>query len=119
MILNLSLFITRKVPISLLKDELLSLLQIFIFKKIHALHRFEIQKKLKKAKKEQKKSKSLSDQMLPTVSERSKERRKHIEQRKDNKKTSAFQDLKAKREEQKKKGLNCTFFFLCFFKFFL
>uniref|UniRef100_A0A0B7AN46 Plus3 domain-containing protein n=1 Tax=Arion vulgaris TaxID=1028688 RepID=A0A0B7AN46_9EUPU len=66
--------------------------------------RYEIQKKLKKAKKEQKKSKSLTDQMLPTISERSKERRKHIEQRKDNKKTSAFQDLKAKREEQKKKA---------------
>ncbi|BFZ06938.1 hypothetical protein BsWGS_09977 [Bradybaena similaris] len=66
--------------------------------------RFEIQKKLKKAKREQKKSKSVSEQMLPTISERSKERRKHIEQRKDNKKTSAFQDLKAKREEQKKKA---------------
>jgi RNA polymerase-associated protein RTF1 len=66
--------------------------------------RYEIQKKLKKAKKEQKKSKSLNEQMLPTISERSKERRKHIEQRKDNKKTSAFQDLKAKREEQKKKA---------------
>lgn len=69
------------------------------------MSRFEIQKKLKKAKKEQKKNKPFSDQSLPTVSERSKERRKHIEQRKDNKKTSAFLDLKAKREEQKKKGI--------------
>ena len=41
---------------------------------------------------------------VPTVSERSKERRKNIEDRKDSKKTSAFQDLKAKREEKLKKG---------------
>ncbi|GFS02572.1 RNA polymerase-associated protein RTF1-like protein [Elysia marginata] len=68
------------------------------------IKRFEIKKKLKKAKKEQKKSKPALDTSLPTISERSKERRKHIEQRKDNKKTSAFQDLKAKREEQKKKA---------------
>ncbi|RUS79876.1 hypothetical protein EGW08_012354 [Elysia chlorotica] len=68
------------------------------------IKRFEIKKKLKKAKKEQKKSKPALDPSMATISERSKERRKHIEQRKDNKKTSAFQDLKARREEQKKKG---------------
>ena len=76
------------------------------------LCRFEIKKKLKKAKKEQKKSKPALDASLPTISERSKERRKHIEQRKDNKKTSAFQDLKARREEQKKKGKWHGFFLL-------
>lgn len=66
--------------------------------------RFEIQKKLNKAKAAQKKEKPSAADVLPTISERSKERRKHIEQKKDNKKTSAFENLKAKREEQKKKA---------------
>ena len=57
---------------------------------------------MKKAKAAQKKEKP--DPLLATISERSKERRKDIEQRKDTKKSSAFQILKAKREEQKKKG---------------
>ena len=65
--------------------------------------RFEIQKKLKKAKAAQSKKAKPSD-VMPSVSERSKERRKDIEQRKDNKKTSAFEVLKAKREQQKQKG---------------
>ena len=83
--------------------------------------RFEIEKKLKKAKREQRKSKPASQSQpqsqpqaplefgddamsVPTISERSKERRKNIEDRKDSKKTSAFQDLKARREEKLKKG---------------
>ncbi|XP_025104366.1 RNA polymerase-associated protein RTF1 homolog [Pomacea canaliculata] len=68
--------------------------------------RFEIEKKLKKAKREQRKAKppTASESLsTPTISERSKERRKNIEDRKDLKKTSAFQDLKAKREEKIKK----------------
>ncbi|KAK7505509.1 hypothetical protein BaRGS_00003254 [Batillaria attramentaria] len=66
--------------------------------------RFEIEKKLKKAKREQRKARppSLSEALTtPTISERSKERRKNIEDRKDMKKTSAFQDLKARHEEKK------------------
>ena len=83
--------------------------------------RFEIEKKLKKAKREQRKSKPPPQSQTPsqsqpppaaasdavsvaTISERSKERRKNIEDRKDSKKTSAFQDLKARREEKLKKG---------------
>jgi RNA polymerase-associated protein RTF1 len=85
------------------------------------LNRFEIEKKLKKAKREQRKAKPQArgkspeaekpsgggggnDLSVPTISERSKERRKNIEDRKDMKKTSAFQDLKARREEKLKKG---------------
>ena len=53
---------------------------------------------------------------VPTVSERSKERRKNIEDRKDSKKTSAFQDLKARREEKLKKGKwKCPCVIVCFF----
>ena len=55
---------------------------------------------------------------VPTVSERSKERRKNIEDRKDSKKTSAFQDLKARREEKLKKGkwkCPCVIVFFFFF----
>ncbi|XP_046351211.1 RNA polymerase-associated protein RTF1 homolog isoform X2 [Haliotis rufescens] len=69
--------------------------------------RFEIEQKLRKAKKEQKhKLKLSSDTAAPTrsVSERSKERRKNMEDsRKDNKKMSALQDLKARREEKRNK----------------
>ena len=67
---------------------------------------------MKKAKREQKKSKPQSSsrdsvsESMPTVSERSKERRKNIEDKKDQKKTSAFSDLKARREERLKKGRN-------------
>ena len=91
--------------------------------------RFEIEKKLKKAKREQRKSKPASQPQsqvqsqavtdgasVPTVSERSKERRKNIEDRKDSKKTSAFQDLKARREEKLKKGKwKCPCVIVCFF----
>ncbi|KAL8583836.1 hypothetical protein ACOMHN_040305 [Nucella lapillus] len=85
--------------------------------------RFEIEKKLKRAKREQRRTKpaaksqpqpppppsqpqSLSSPdalSIATISERSKERRKNIEDRKDSKKTNAFQDLKARREEKLKK----------------
>lgn len=39
-----------------------------------------------------------------SVSQRSKDRRKVVEDRKDNKKVSALQDLKARREERRKQG---------------
>ncbi|XP_076441591.1 RNA polymerase-associated protein RTF1 homolog [Babylonia areolata] len=86
--------------------------------------RFEIEKRLKRAKRDQRKRKPASKPPPPaptppqpqsqsqssadpvstaTISERSKERRKNIEDRKDSKKTSAFQDLKARREEKLKK----------------
>lgn len=75
-------------------------------------YRFEIEQKLRKAKKEQKhKLKLSSDTAVPTrsVSERSKERRKNMEDsRKDNKKMSALQDLKARREEKRNKGTPVT-----------
>lgn len=68
---------------------------------------------MKKAKREQRKAKppTASESLsTPTISERSKERRKNIEDRKDLKKTSAFQDLKAKREEKIKKGMQALLF---------
>ena len=78
--------------------------------------RFEIEKKLRQAKKkEQKRSKkkSSSGDAAPSkttgqpksASERSQERRKVMEDRKDNKKFSALQDLKARREEKIRKGM--------------
>ncbi|XP_041352904.1 RNA polymerase-associated protein RTF1 homolog [Gigantopelta aegis] len=73
--------------------------------------RFEIEQKLKKAKKAHKhKSKTVTEPTTPStrslvsVSERSKERRKNMEDtKKDNKKFSALQDLRARREEKKNK----------------
>ena len=80
--------------------------------------RFNIEKKLRLAKKkEQKKKKiqakgsrsprgsisSMRDLEVNTVSQRSADRRKNMENnRKDNKKMSALDELKAKREEKKK-----------------
>jgi len=73
------------------------------------LFRFEIEKKLREAKrKEKNKLKSSSQAAVvntATVSQRSIDRRKNIEDKKDNKKLSALQDLKAKREEKKKQGM--------------
>ncbi|XP_064623065.1 RNA polymerase-associated protein RTF1 homolog isoform X2 [Lineus longissimus] len=69
--------------------------------------RFEIEKKLRQAKKkEQKKNAKKESRSTPKISippdssSRSKERRKTIEDKKD-KKMSAFQDLKARREKKK------------------
>ena len=72
--------------------------------------RFEIEKKLKKAKKkEQKRDKRAAESFaMRSVSQRSQERRKIIEGKKDTKKMSALQDLKAKREEKRKQGLSCV-----------
>ena len=71
--------------------------------------RFEIEKKLREAKrKEKSKQKTSSHAAAVTTasaSQRSMDRRKNIEDKKDNKKLSALQDLKAKREEKKKQGM--------------
>lgn len=67
--------------------------------------RFEIEKKLRQAKKiEKKKAKKIMDSVGPkSVSQRSQERRQKVEiNKKDNKKVSALDELKAKREEKKK-----------------
>ena len=72
-----------------------------------ALCRFEIEKKLRKAKKKEreKKDKRTAEAFaMRSVSQRSQERRKIIEGKKDTKKMSALQDLKAKREEKRKQG---------------
>lgn len=67
--------------------------------------RFEIEKKLRQAKKkEQKKKGKVHDINHKTVMQRSKERRKQMEDKKDSK-MSALKDLKAKREEKIKKGI--------------
>lgn len=68
--------------------------------------RFEIEKKLRKAKKkEREKDKRAAESFaMRSVSQRSQERRKMIEGKKDTKKMSALQDLKAKREEKRKQG---------------
>lgn len=71
--------------------------------------RFEIEKKLKQQKKKEQKKKEKG--MVPTAqelkdlksaSQRSMERRKNMEEKKDNKKFSALTDLMKKREEKKK-----------------
>ena len=70
--------------------------------------RFEIEKKLRKAKKKEreKKDKRTAEAFaMRSVSQRSQERRKIIEGKKDTKKMSALQDLKAKREEKRKQGI--------------
>ena len=70
--------------------------------------RFEIEKKLRKAKKKEreKKDKRTAEAFaMRSVSQRSQERRKIIEGKKDTKKMSALQDLKAKREEKRKQGM--------------
>lgn len=70
--------------------------------------RFEIAKKLKRAKKlEQKKRKKGSETprhhsiVAMAASQRSKERRKDLDAKKDNKKLTAIQELRARREEKK------------------
>ncbi|XP_069117470.1 RNA polymerase-associated protein RTF1 homolog [Argopecten irradians] len=67
--------------------------------------RFEIEKKLRQAKKKGlvKKDKQVNDAALnKSTSQRSTERRKNMEEKKDSKKFAALKDLKAKREEKKK-----------------
>jgi hypothetical protein len=61
----------------------------------------------RKEKNKQKASSSHAASVVSTatVSQRSIDRRKNIEDKKDNKKMSALQDLKAKREEKKKQGI--------------
>lgn len=75
------------------------------------MFRFEIEKKLKQQKKKEQKKKEKG--MVPTAqelkdlksaSQRSMERRKNMEEKKDNKKFSALTDLMKKREEKKKIG---------------
>lgn len=71
------------------------------------LFRFEIEKKLQKAKKkEQKKKEKITSESIAnrSASQRSKDRRKEVESKKDNKKSSALDVLKAKREEKKRQG---------------
>ena len=66
--------------------------------------RFEIEKKLREAKRKENQRQKVSQTVAPSVSQRSKDRRKVVEDKKDNKKVSALQDLKARREEKKKQG---------------
>jgi len=77
------------------------------------LNRFAIEKKLREAKKKEKKSSTSGGSVhrsnaggpsIKSASQRSMDRLKVVENRKDNKKLSALQDLKAKREEKKKQG---------------
>ena len=79
-------------------------------------NRFEIEQKLKHAKKlEQKKkekgggsndSASMNRVVGMVASKRSQERRKDLESKKDSKKMTAMQELKARREEKKVRGRN-------------
>lgn len=67
--------------------------------------RFEIEKKLRHAKKQQqkKKDKQFSESLLDrSTSQRSKERRKNMEDKKDSGKFSVLKEIKAKREEKKR-----------------
>jgi len=66
--------------------------------------RFEIEKKLREAKRKETQRQKVSQTAPVTVSQRSKDRRKVVEDRKDTKKMSALQDLKARREEKRKQG---------------
>ena len=74
--------------------------------------RFEIEKKLREAKRKEKSKQKAASQAAvistASVSQRSIDRRKNIEDKKDTKKLSALQDLKAKREEKKKQGTLLT-----------
>lgn len=89
---------------------------------VYYLFRFEIEKKLRQQKKKEQKKKEkgmvpsaqeLKD--LKSASQRSMERRKNMEEKKDNKKFSALTDLMKKREEKKKIG---QLFFDCYSPFF-
>ena len=70
--------------------------------------RFEIEKKLRLAKKKEQKKKAkkstASDLVLKSASQRSAERRKNVDQKKDNKKFSALIEQRQKREEKKRIG---------------
>jgi hypothetical protein len=83
------------------------LLQLSNLKFNYDFSRFEIEKKLRQAKKKEQKKKAKKEarstpkiSIPPDSSSRSKERRKTIEDKKD-KKMSAFLDLKARREKKK------------------
>jgi len=71
-------------------------------------NRFEIEKKLREAKRVENRRQKVAQTASASVSQRSKDRRKVVEDKKDNKKVSALQDLKARREEKKKQGKLCT-----------
>lgn len=83
-----------------------------ICRELFSFIRFEIEKKLKHAKKlEQKKKKEKGGETSGpkgvvgiVASKRSQERRKDMESKKDNKKLTAMQELKARREEKKNRG---------------
>ncbi|CAC5418897.1 RTF1 [Mytilus coruscus] len=67
--------------------------------------RFDIEKKLRQAKKQQQKKsdKQYAESLLErSTSQRSKERRKNIEEKKDSGKFSVLKEIKAKREEKKR-----------------
>ena len=67
------------------------------------VNRFEIEKKLREAKRKENRRGKVAQAAAVTASQRSKDRRKVMEDKKDNK-MSALQDLKARREEKKKQG---------------
>ena len=68
------------------------------------MFRFEIEKKLREAKRKENQRQKVTQTATASVSQRSKDRRKVVEDKKDNKKMSALQDLKARREERKRQG---------------
>jgi len=68
------------------------------------VYRFEIEKKLREAKRKENQRQKVGQTSTLSVSQRSKDRRKVVEDKKDTKKISALQDLKARREERKKQG---------------
>lgn len=73
---------------------------VFIF-------RFDIEKKLRQAKKQQQKKKDKQqypDLLDRSTSQRSKERRKNMEDKKDTGKFSVLKEMKAKREEKRRQG---------------
>lgn len=74
---------------------------VFIF-------RFDIEKKLRQAKKQQQKKKDKQqypDSLIDrSTSQRSKERRKNMEDKKDTGKFSVLKEMKAKREEKRRQG---------------
>ena len=67
--------------------------------------RFEIEKKLREVRKKNKQKDKQAELLhLKSASQRSQERRKNMESSKDNKKMSALETLKAKREEKRRQG---------------
>jgi len=75
-------------------------------------NRFEIEKKLREAKRVENRRQKVAQTASASVSQRSKDRRKVVEDKKDNKKVSALQDLKARREEKKKQGKRAPVVFI-------